>query len=133
MHLDVTVPATLEAVSRFSADLEGQLATLPMETRTTLVLAIQELLVNIVEHAYAGAPGNISVKVNGNAKAITFQIEDQAPSTFQMPDEAAVPDPFALPESGLGLYIIEQAFDAVHHQQLAVGNRWSLTKNFVEA
>lgn len=128
MNVKRRLPATMEDVSRFSADLESHLSELTVEARTRVVLAMQELLVNIVRHAYAGAEGHIDVLVTQRDTTMEVIVTDHAATTFTMPREVAAPDPFSLPESGLGLFIIQQAFDTVHHEALAAGNRWTLTK-----
>lgn len=125
----IQLPATLEHVSKFVTKLDAQLRSLPMSTRVNIVLAVQELLVNIVKHAYAGEPGTIDFTLKHTQERIEFIIEDHATNTFEMPDVIAEPDPLALPEGGMGIFIIHQAFDEVSYSRLDKGNRWKLYKH----
>ena len=129
MDTHTTINATLEAVSKFTGRLETQLEALPVETRTGVVLGIQELLVNIVRHAYAGAEGHIDFDFQYDRTTIHITVTDSARNAFTMPDEIAAPDPLSLPEHGMGLFIIRQSFDDVRYERLANGNRWQLVKS----
>ena len=128
LQLTITLPATLESVSQFSSQLESHLEPLAIDLRTTLVLAVQELLVNIVQHAYAGQPGNINLQITGSGQAISIVIRDYGQTAFILPETISEPDPLSLPEDGLGLFIIQQTFDEVKHERLEIGSRWILTK-----
>lgn len=128
MQENLTIPATLEAVSKFTQSLETQLENLSAETRTLIVLALQELLVNVVEHAYAGMTGTIEIIFNLSVSELQVTITDQAQKAFDMPDDIALPDPLDLPEGGMGLFIIHQSFDRVDYKRLSDGNQWQLSK-----
>lgn len=125
---NLQIQATLEAVSQFSTDLEARLDVLPLEIRTEIVLALQELCVNIVKHAYAGAAGSIEIVLDESSDQLRVSVRDHAANAFEMPDEIAPPDPLSLPESGLGLYIIHASFDEVEYTRLADGNQWRLVR-----
>lgn len=128
MREKTTIPATLEEVSKFTQSLERQLEQLPIEERTLIILAIQELLVNIVEHAYAGEPGEIEFELSLNDNDLIVIVFDNADHTFDMPNNIVAPDPLDLPENGMGLYIIQQSFDNVKHSRMSNGNQWQLEK-----
>ncbi len=123
-----SIPATLAAISAYSGQLEADLQTLPLDIRTTVVLALHELLVNIALHGYAGAGGVIEIAVERTDAAIQVTIVDYAPVSFTLPESVAPPDLLDLPEHGMGLFIIYQTFDDVHHEHCAPGNRWQLTR-----
>lgn len=128
MNKQISIPATLENVSNMVADLESLFARLPMEVRTSITLALQELGVNIVRHAYAGEEGTIEVTLDWTDQQLNVVFKDSASNGFEMPDTVKAPDPFDLPEHGMGLFIIQQAFDEVNYEHLAPGNRWTLNK-----
>lgn len=130
MHSTTEIPATLGAVSRFTQSLESKLADVSIEARTRIILAIQELCVNIVEHAFAGDPGTIHIDVRLNKNHIEFEMLDNARQGFSPPSEIEEPDPLALPEDGLGLFIIYQSFDEVQYSRLDTGNHWRLATRF---
>lgn len=128
MNKQMTFAATLEATSHFTQQLEDWMSFLAMDVRTPVVLAVHELLVNIVRHAYAGQTGEITTAIETTPKALRIRIRDFAPNGFVMPDQVAAPDLVDLPEGGMGLYIIQQAFDRVNYQHLTDGNLWQLDK-----
>lgn len=123
-----TIQATLEAVSQFTQSLETKLADLTMEMRTSIVLAMQELLVNIVKHAYDGASGQIDIELEQSPHRIHITVLDHGMNTFETPDKITAPDPLDLPEHGMGLFIIHQSFDNVQYKRLSSDNQWQLTK-----
>lgn len=128
MNKQTTFPATLESTSHFTQQLDEWMSFLAMDVRTPVVLAVHELLVNIVRHAYAGQAGEITTAIETTANMMRIRIRDFAPNGFDMPEQVAAPDLVDLPEGGMGLYIIQQAFDHVDYQHLADGNVWQLDK-----
>lgn len=128
MQMQITVPATLEDVSRFTHQFESQLAPLPIDVLTPVTLAVHELLVNIVNHAYNGQPGEIHLDIDLSPAALSVLIEDGGDNAFAAPEEIKAPDLNDLPESGMGLFIIHQAFNTVDYTRLERGNRWRLVK-----
>ncbi len=129
MQQSKTFPATLKSVSEFTSQLETTLDGLSNDFRVTLILAVQELCVNIVEHAYAGTAGIIRVDIDWSGNTIKLMMRDQAPNRFVQPDEIALPDPLELSEGGLGLFIIYQTFDRIDYKRLPDGNQWHLSKS----
>lgn len=128
MKLRESFSASLESVSSFTGRLEQCLSSLSINDRTTIVLAVQELLVNIVRHAYAGREGQIEFELNHMAHEIVICVRDFADTEFTPTDNLAELDPLSLPESGMGLYIIQQSFDEVRYKHFADGNEWLLRK-----
>jgi len=129
MNKTIRIPATLEAVSRMTAMLENTLAALSLEERTSIVLAIQELCVNIVRHAYAGAAGDIELVLRIDDDGwLILVVNDTAPNAYVPSEKAPNVDPEALQEHGMGLFIINQSFDEVIYESLEGGNRWRLIR-----
>ncbi|NJL34680.1 MAG: ATP-binding protein [Chloroflexaceae bacterium] len=127
MHIYRTIPATLEAISHMSQDIEADLQYLPADKRGKVVLALHELLVNIAVHAYGGAGGAIDIVLTHTAATLGIVVTDAAATTFTMPTVIRALNPQDLPEHGMGLYIMHQTFDTVRYERLAQGNRWHLT------
>jgi anti-sigma regulatory factor (Ser/Thr protein kinase) len=125
---NLTIPATLRDVSQFTAELETWFTTLNMESRVSIVLAVQELCVNIVKHAYQFTEGEIQIQIDWRPGQLRFQFVDHAPHRFVMPEVVEAPDPLDLPESGMGLYLIHQAFDQVDYSVHDHQNHWRLFK-----
>ncbi len=128
MQEHTTFAATLDAAAQVSRNLETLLRDLPPDVCAAVVLAVHELLVNIVRHAYAGAPGQIDLAVERSPVAVRFIIVDDAASDFVLPNRVAVPNLLDLPEHGMGLFIIRQTFDHVIHERLCPGSRWELVR-----
>ena len=129
MNATLTIPAELEALEQldgFIAQLtEGRDARL----RTQLTLAVHELCMNIVQHAYEGETGSIQVDAETDAQRIQFVIQDTASIAYEESPVVA-PDPLSLPEHGWGMVILERVMDSVDYQRAEHGNRWHLTKGW---
>jgi serine/threonine-protein kinase RsbW len=115
------VPGTLEyrnlalrAISeacRIAQHDEWEGASLEAQT----VSALGEAFNNIAIHSYAGRPpGDVSVEITWSRDEIVMQITDDGAS-FD-PDEVELPDLDALPEGGMGLFIIRSFMDEVDYQ-----------------
>jgi serine/threonine-protein kinase RsbW len=126
--MKTNLDATLSTVSRFTESLETDLAALSIEVRTGIVLAVQELLVNIVRHAYEGKSGQIEFELDQSDSQILIQVKDDAEKAFEMPETITAPDLLDLPEHGMGLFIIHQAFDTVDYKRTEGRNHWRLMK-----
>lgn len=122
------ISATLKAASEFSQQLENLLAPLPLDVRVNVTLAVQELCVNIVNHAYSGLEGVIEIEVATHEDEFRLTLTDYAPNAYHPPAEISAPDPLELPEHGMGMYIIHKTFDDIQYQHSATGNRWYLMK-----
>lgn len=104
-----------------------QAAPLSGAALTQVVLAVHELCANIVEHAYAGLPGEINVEVVCESDLLIIIIRDSAPRAYAAPS-IQKPDPLTLPESGWGMYILDQIMDHVDYRRAPFGNEWRLWK-----
>jgi serine/threonine-protein kinase RsbW len=93
-------------------------------------LAVQELCVNIVNHAYAGAPGGqiqLTLTLTRNPQRLMVELKDQGKAF----DPALVTDPdlSMLHEHGYGMFLIRQLIDEVDYQNRNGANFWRLVKN----
>lgn len=115
------VPGTLEyrnlalrAVSeacRIAQHDEWEGASLEAQT----VSALGEAFNNIAIHSYAGRPpGEVTVEISWTRDEIVMQITDEGLS-FD-PEQVELPDLDALPEGGMGLFIIRSFMDEVEYQ-----------------
>jgi serine/threonine-protein kinase RsbW len=80
-----------------------------------VVSAFGESFNNVTLHAYDGlAQGDVEIQIDVSYEGITVRLLDHG-NPF---DPAGVPEPDldALPESGLGLYIMKQFMDEVSYQ-----------------
>ena len=127
------IPATLTHVhllSRCACALVEGVANLaePAANLYNLELALQEVAVNIVKHAYAQREGRIQM---------TLHLEMHPPRlTILLHDTGATFDPTLVPlpklgelqEHGFGLFLMRQLLDEVEYSHNASGNVWKLVK-----
>jgi len=104
---------------------------LPPEIVDPLVLAVDELVVNIIEHGYQGRPGEIEVEIESTREAVIVRLRDQAP-LFD-PTRLPIPDitlPLEQrPAGGMGVYLARLAVDSLTHQVTPQGgNQLTLVK-----
>ncbi len=99
-----------------------------------VVLALHELCVNIIKHAYAGKKDQFGVVFELRCDPTLLQIDtyDDGPHKFdvagwQTPD---LDDP---PIHGLGVFLMRQLMDEVTYETTAAGNHWRLVKFLPEA
>lgn len=99
-------------------------------------LATEEVVTNVIEHGYAGAPAPrpITVRFHHDPRQVVVTIDDLAPPF----DPATVrpADPSASLEQrrigGLGWYFVNRVMDEVRHEHLHPrGNRLTLVKRLV--
>lgn len=110
--------SNLSLVRRFVGELLDELI-LPPETRYQIILAVDEAVSNIMEHAYGtGNQGPIHLEVRAVPSRITFRFVDEG-RTFQ-PSNVADPDLAehfrAGKRKGLGIYLMRQIMDAVDYK-----------------
>jgi anti-sigma regulatory factor (Ser/Thr protein kinase) len=101
----------------------------PASERYQTLLAVHELCMNIVQHAYAGASGMIRIEAQASGHVFRFDITDQAPNGYEA-ETITVPDPLDLPESGWGMFILEQVMDEMIYTRTPDGNHWQLVKHW---
>ncbi len=128
------VPAAGEAIREFclAAGVDAGDAAL-------VELAIVEALQNTIEHGYAGAPGQLELDADVDARSIRAEVRDTAPRV-DLARVAAVPDIEMYPadraslrERGRGLGIIREVFDQVVFSHTETGNLLTLTRTRPES
>lgn len=125
----VIIAADFAELHKVSEFIEGVLDRMDSHARSQMVLAIHELCLNIVEHAYAGAPGSIELEVFLADGQFELQVHDDGPHAYFGTPEIVPPDPNEYPEGGWGLYILHQVMDNINYRRLEAGNEWRLLKN----
>jgi serine/threonine-protein kinase RsbW len=100
----------------------------PDITLYNLELAVQEVGVNIINHAYAHTGGRIQLyaTVDSQSLQLTILLHDIGNSF----DPEAVPYPRLgeLQEHGFGLFLVRQLMDEVTYKASPTGNTWKLIK-----
>ena len=96
-----------------------------------LVLAVDEVVTNIIQHGYRGQPGEIDIEIERRPDAAVVYVRDQAPPF----DPTRLPDPDITlpleqrPEGGMGVYLARRSVDDMSHQVTDQGgNQLTLTK-----
>ncbi|MBW4435661.1 MAG: ATP-binding protein [Pleurocapsa minor GSE-CHR-MK-17-07R] len=128
MNRELSLDAAFEALEALSEFLND--AVMPCESRTLyqVKLAVHELCMNIVQHAYAGEAGVIVLSVERERLSLSLEIRDFARRGLEVSLTGKAPDPFDLPESGWGMPIVHRVMDTVVYHRLADGNQWLLSK-----
>ncbi len=104
-------------------------ANIPEETAGLCELALQELLANLVDHAYEGRPGGqIDVRLACDRERVAIQTEDAGiPAEVDLND-IHMPMPEELAEGGYGMAIIRLLMDEVRYEMVQGRNVWTLNK-----
>ena len=129
---NLTVRATYEEIrqpcDRLRANLRA--AGVSEEVAAQCELALQELLTNLVDHAYEGSPeGSITVRMACNREQIFLRTEDTGlPANLRLED-IHMPDPEDLAEGGYGMAIIRSLMDEIRCDSAQGKNVWTLIKN----
>lgn len=91
----------------------------------SLELALHEVCVNVVTHAYENAPGRIHVRSRCDPSTIELEVRDQGPGVF---DESGTPEPVAgVPQiHGYGLMIARKLTDELIYHREDRTNVWLL-------
>lgn len=99
-----------------------------------IVLALHELCVNIIKHAYAGQTGEFQVRLALRDAPYRLEIDthDDGTRSFDLAgvNEPNLDDP---PINGLGIYLMRQLMDTVTYEKGAAGNHWHLVKQLTPA
>jgi anti-sigma regulatory factor (Ser/Thr protein kinase) len=127
MYATLTIPASYQALAQLTPFMESVTTRASPHLQSQLALAVHELCVNIIQHAYAGAPGEITLYAEYDARGLYLSIYDTAPNIYQKVEHLS-PDPLSLPESGWGLVILYRTMDHVSYVQQPDCNAWHLAK-----
>ncbi|SRR5258706_16439994 len=130
-YLTLTIPADLEALEQLTPFIESIARTASGRMQHQLALAVHELCVNIIQHAYAGTTGQITLQAECYQHGLCLSVYDSAPNAFRNVFRRA-PDPLDLPESGWGLVILHRVMDGVSYVRQPRGNTWHLVKFWEE-
>jgi anti-sigma regulatory factor (Ser/Thr protein kinase) len=106
--------------------LVGQ--ALPLEACSACLVAAGEICNNVIKHAYAGEPGRpIALALRALDDRVVIEVEDEG--TPYDPRGYTPPDLDAVPESGMGLFLVRRSVDEVEFDVARPrGTRWTLVK-----
>ena len=91
-------------------------------------LVLQELLTNIVDHAYEGdASQSIEIHLSLKRERLIIETADTGFAANVDLDAVAMPDPLDFQEGGYGIAIIKTLADEISYRREGDQNLWKLT------
>lgn len=120
----------LEEARTFLANFFNQLENAPVDEDTAdlLILAVNEALANVMEHAYAGrTDGRIQIEAEafmGQQDSVVNELQFRLYDTGEpFRNRGNVPPPSfdGTRDDGFGLFIMEQCFDVIDHRRDDMG------------
>jgi serine/threonine-protein kinase RsbW len=130
-HETVSVPGTIAGVGRAAAAFDEFCRDrgVPPEARWRFQVALDEILSNIVRHAYKHAGGTIALTFSHDSRAVSVEVVDSGPA-FD-PRQAPPPDTSSPLESrrpgGLGIVLAEELLDELAYERRDEHNHLKLT------
>lgn len=123
------VPARAQSLALIRTLLRQVLSQYPSQLPNPLVLAVGEACANIIEHAYSGTGGDITLGIADNSGELVFLLEDTAP----LVDLASIVsrDLQEIKPGGLGVHFIRKIMDDCQwgHLQSGAGNYLLMSKS----
>jgi serine/threonine-protein kinase RsbW len=123
----------LSAIRDFVEEMATRLHAAPTAI-PNVVLAVDEMVTNIIVHGYQGRPGSIEIEVTTQDDALIICLRDQAPPfdpTTMPPPDLSIPFDDR-PPGGLGIYLTRKVMDEVQHRVTAThGNDLTLIKQHI--
>jgi len=116
--------AELARVSPWIGELAAEFG-IPNETRFAIELCLEEVLSNIVRHAYRGEPGHsLTVEFAHVEGSAIFVVEDDAPAFEPTQPADVIPEDLTtIQPGGQGLRLLFRFADSVEYERLADRNR----------
>lgn len=120
----------LAEVNEFVKSIGDELKFSSTDTRN-LKLAIEEVVVNIINYAYPqGEQDEIMIEANASAEALRFKITDNG-IAFAPTDAPDVDTSLSAEErqiGGLGIFLVRQLMDSINYERVDGKNILTLTK-----
>jgi anti-sigma regulatory factor (Ser/Thr protein kinase) len=123
------LPATADVLRSFREELRPLLESSgwPKKQLDEIVLAVDEVLTNVIRHAYGGNPGRIGISFEDHPDRTEFVIEDKG-KKFD-PTKAPMPELPREKPGGLGIHFIRTIMDElIYDETFLEGNRLHMIK-----
>jgi anti-sigma regulatory factor (Ser/Thr protein kinase) len=123
----LTVPSDADRLAEVRAFVRQAVADFGGSKRASddLVQAVDEATCNVMEHGYAGEPGEVEIEASLRDRNVEIRILDRAPffDPTAGPDigTATPPQPTRPGGMGVGVHLLRTMVDAVHHSARADG------------
>ncbi|HAJ38102.1 MAG TPA: ATP-binding protein [Chloroflexi bacterium] len=129
----IVLPTELDRLIELESIVAEMLAHVPdlperEIVQYNVVLALHELCVNIIKHAYAGEKRQFSVVFDLMYDPTRIQIDTYDNGGRFNLDAWQSPNLDDPPIHGLGIYLMRQLMDEVSYESLPTGNHWRLVK-----
>lgn len=123
-------PDTLGRLNEAIESLSSQ-EDWPPDLLFTANLVIEELSLNVVNHAYHGEDGEFEIVIKSEDHALTIEIIDSGPP-FNMLTDAPTPDVEApiedRPIGGLGIHLVKTMMDELEYRRERERNHLTMVK-----
>ncbi len=137
VHLDV--PADSLYLGIITASLNelilAQSLAEPELISHNIQLAVHEICMNIIEHAYADQPGGrialtltLEPRPNTSTRRLIVEIHDTGKHSFD-PAVVAAPNLDVPQVGGYGLFLVQQLMDEMQYEPQPNDHRWRLVKD----
>ena len=131
----ITVPAKVESLDQVNAFVEERLESVgtDMGRQMEIMLAVEEIFVNIAKYAYRGIEGEATIifSFDEETKMVQLEFHDKGipydPTSRKAPDITLEPN--KRPIGGLGIHIVRQTMDEVKYNFLGGENILTIRKN----
>ena len=131
--LSLKIEASPDALDRINDEIESlsRQEEWPSDLFFTTNLVVEELGLNVINHAYRGQSGEFEIIITSEEQAITVEIIDNGPP-FNMLQDAPLPDVEAeieeRPVGGLGIHLVKTMMDELHYKRDQEKNHITLVK-----
>ena len=131
--LSLKIEASPDALDRINDELESlsRQEEWPSDLFFTTNLVVEELGLNVINHAYRGQSGEFEIIITSEEQAITVEIIDNGPP-FNMLQDAPAPDVEAeieeRPIGGLGIHLVKTMMDELYYKRDQERNHLILVK-----
>ena len=131
----ITVPAKVESLDQVNAFVEERLESVgtDMGRQMEIMLAVEEIFVNIAKYAYRGIEGEATIIFSFDEETKMAQLEFHDKGIPYDPTSRKAPDitlePNKRPIGGLGIHIVRQTMDEVKYNFLGGENILTIRKN----
>jgi anti-sigma regulatory factor (Ser/Thr protein kinase) len=131
----LTLPNDIETIPQLNEFIDGfcEETGISMDVCTSLNLAIEEAVVNVMSYAYpVGTVGNVDIEAEADKNVATFVISDtgqpfdptkKADADITLPAEKR-------PVGGLGIHLVRQIMDSISYEYADHKNILTLKKKF---
>lgn len=110
--------SALDDVLAFTGE-QLEAAECPVKSIVPLTVAIEEMFVNVADHAYPGEGGIVKYSIVSDGNTVTFRLADSG-----IPfDPLSIPDPDTTLSAeereigGLGIFMMKKTMDEVHYER----------------